>query len=89
MYQNPFINPNLINRTLFTLPKISLTNILTNTQKTLNVINQATTTYNQVKPIISNCKTLFKAFNIIKEEPKQDTNNINKKEKIEEQIFYL
>ena len=39
---------------------INLSSILTNTSKTLNVINQAIPIVTQVKPIIDNAKTMFK-----------------------------
>lgn len=45
---------------------INWTNMLANTSKTLDVINQAIPIVNQVKPILNNAKTMFKivsAFN--------------------------
>ena len=47
-------------------------NLLTNTSKTLNLINQAIPIYYQVRPIIKNCSTLFKIADIIKMDEKQD-----------------
>lgn len=38
--------------------KINLSSILSNTQKTLSVVNQAIPLYYQVKPIFKNLKTL-------------------------------
>ena len=42
------------------LSKINFSSILTNTQKTLNVVNQAIPLYHQVKPVVSNIKALGK-----------------------------
>lgn len=36
--------------------------LLTNTQKTLNVINQALPIYNQVKPMFKNVRTMFRVI---------------------------
>lgn len=52
---------------------------LNNTSKTLNVINQAIPIVYQVKPLITNAKTMFKIANIIKSDDKQPyINNYNK-----------
>ena len=50
---------------------ISLTGIINNTQKTLNIVNQAIPVIKQVKPVVSNAKTMFKVLNEFK---KSDTN---------------
>ena len=42
------------------LSKINLSSILTNAQKTLNVVNQAVPLYYQVKPVFKNIRTLGK-----------------------------
>ncbi len=42
------------------LSKINFSSILTNAQKTLNVVNQAVPLYYQVKPVFKNIKTLGK-----------------------------
>ncbi len=58
------------------LTNIKWGSILTNTQKTLNVINQAIPVYYQIKPIAQNLKSFGKimsAFN----EPDTKTNNNN------------
>lgn len=56
------------------LSKINWASLLTNAQKTLNVVNQAIPLYYQVKPVFSNIKTLSK---IGKEMNKTPTNNQN------------
>ena len=43
---------------------------LNNTSKTLNVINQAIPIVYQVKPLITNAKTMFRIANIIKSDDK-------------------
>lgn len=66
--------------------RINWSNILSNTQKTLNVINQAIPVYYQVKPIIGNAKTMFRMVNSLKE----DVNTKEeKKETSEGPVFFL
>lgn len=43
---------------------------LTNTSKTLNVINQAIPLFYQIRPLIQNAKTMFKIADIIKTDDK-------------------
>ena len=57
------------------LGKINFSSILTNTQKTLNVVNQAIPLYHQVKPVVSNLRAIRK---IGKEFTKINTSNTNK-----------
>ena len=71
-YQND-LNNNILGKRYKTFKKINWTNILNNTQKTLNVINQAIPVYYQVKPIIGNAKTMFRMINSLKEETKEET----------------
>lgn len=40
--------------------------ILSNTQKTLNIINQTIPVIKQVKPVVNNAKTMFKIMNEFK-----------------------
>lgn len=61
--------------------------IINNTQKTLNIINQAIPVVKQVSPVVRNAKTMFKVMNEFKKtdtSPTQNksvvkTNNIEKK----------
>lgn len=55
--------------------KINLGAILTNTQKTLNIVNQAIPLVYQVKPMVENAKTIFKVMGAVKEE---DGNTLNR-----------
>lgn len=81
-YQNGFVNKRL---GLFNLKKINWSNILNNTQKTLNVINQAIPVYYQIKPIWGNAKTMFRMVNAIKEDDKIEI----KKETSNGPVFFL
>lgn len=65
MYPNQFTNPNLISKLLNLKDTIKWSELLEGTKKTLDVVNQAIPIYYQVKPIISNAKTLFKVANVI------------------------
>ena len=64
-------------RGLFSLfkGKLNWGNILNNTQKTLNIINQAIPVFYQVKPIFNNTKTIFKIMGALKEDDKKSVNN--------------
>ena len=58
--------------------KINLGAILTNTQKTLNIVNQAIPIVYQVKPIVNNAKTLFKVIGAVNaKDPTPTTKIIN------------
>ncbi len=65
MYPNQFTNPSLISKLLNLKNTIKWSELLEGTKKTLDVVNQAIPIYYQVKPIISNAKTLFKVANVI------------------------
>ena len=81
------------------LPKrtFNWNNILNNTQRTLGIINQAIPLIYQVKPLVTNAKTLFRVANAInekddinKEEIKETYNNSYIEEKDSNgPIFYL
>lgn len=62
---------------LKTLSNIKWGNLLNNTQKTLNVINQAIPVYYQVKPIWGNLKSFSKILSEFKETDTNNNNNIN------------
>ena len=55
--------------------KINLGAILTNTQKTLNIVNQAIPLVYQVKPMVENAKTIFKVMGAVKENDNKSINN--------------
>ena len=59
---------------------INWSTILTNTQKTLNIVNQTIPVIKQMGPVMNNAKTMFKLMNEFKkvepnEKPKQIKNN--------------
>ena len=90
-YQNNF-NNNLFKRNFSNVKKINWSNILNNTQKTLNVINQAIPVYYQVKPIYQNAKTMFRMVNAIKSD--NDSSKPTQKEEIKKEtsngpVFFL
>ncbi len=72
---NPYASPGLLSKSLGLTKTINWTTLLDGTQKTLGVINQAIPIVYQVKPIISNAKTLFKIANVMNESPQ--TSQIN------------
>lgn len=49
-------------------PKFDWGSFLSNTQKTLNVVNQAIPIFYQIKPIWSNAKTMFKIMGAINDD---------------------
>lgn len=80
-YYIPYFNmyPNVVTPTLGStasggiLSKIlgkslNWSSILTNTQKTLGIVNQAIPMFKQVSPIVKNAKTMFKVMNEFKKE---------------------
>ncbi len=75
-----------------TMPKrgINWNNILNNTQRTLGIINQAIPIVYQVKPLLSNAKTLFRIAGAINsnDENTEVTNNIENEEDYNNNINY-
>lgn len=62
--------------------KLNWGSILNNTQKTLNIINQAIPVFYQVKPIFNNTKTIFKIMGALKDEDKKSVNTYSYQNKI-------
>ena len=56
------------------LKKVNFSNILSTTQKTLNVVNQAIPIVYQVKPLVNNAKTMFKVISAVKDNNTQSNN---------------
>lgn len=86
MYPNPYMRPSLFSM----LKNIGWSNLLDGTQKTLGVINQAIPIVYQVKPVVSNMRSIFKIANAIKspdnnQSTNKSTNNIN----TNKPIFYI
>lgn len=84
MYPNPY-KPGIIEM----LKGVKWGGILDGTQKTLGVINQAIPIVYQVKPLMTNMRSVFKIANMINEpappksEPNMTRNQTNKP------VFYL
>ncbi len=56
------------NLNIMQTPKFNWSEFLSNTQKTLNVVNQAIPIFYQIKPIWNNAKTMFRIMGAIKED---------------------
>jgi len=56
---------------------INWSSLLSNTQKTLGIINQAIPAFYQIKPIFGNMKTMFKVVNELNKEDININNNSN------------
>jgi len=56
---------------------INWSSLLSNTQKTLGIINQAIPAFYQIKPIFNNMRTMFKVVNEINKDDKPKNNNFN------------
>lgn len=91
-YENPYnfqnFGPrNFTRRSILgnhSLHRFNWSNILNNTQKTLNVINQAIPVYYQVKPIYNNAKTMLRMVSALKDDDTTQNNttqNSNQSEK--------
>ena len=57
--------------------RFNWSSILNNTQKTLNIINQAIPVMYQLKPIWNNTKTVFKIMGALKDDDSSSKKNIN------------
>ena len=86
-YNMPFVNPYNTLGVSSTLPKaggllsrlglrnINFGNILTNTSKTLNVINQAIPVVKQVGPMFNNMKSMLKIASLFNDATTPSNNN--------------
>ena len=71
MFNNGFgLYPSVAKQGLFAALKsrFNWSTILTNTQKTLNIVNQAIPLVYQVRPIIDNAKTVFKIMGAVRDD---------------------
>ena len=78
MYGYPYIRPSIFSRGLNLAKGINWANLLDGTQKTLGVINQAIPIIYQVKPVISNAKTIFKIADTLRNNNTNNNNSTNK-----------
>ena len=82
MFPNQFYSPI---QSLAPIAKktINWSGLLSNTQKTLNIVNQAIPIVYQIKPMVNNAKTIFKVANEFNKsdsnvtQPNNYQNNIN------------
>lgn len=76
---NPYMIPNqgASKSLLGGISKINWGNLLNNTQKTLNVINQAIPVYYQMKPIYNNAKTMFRLIGSFNDKGNSNSNERN------------
>ena len=74
--------------------------LLEGTKKTLDIVNQAIPIYYQIKPIVSNAKTLFKIAHVVNSNDQSIENNSQNKDEVQKKeevvsssnnspIFYL
>ncbi len=94
MYPNVTSTPTLLSKIISLKDSIKWGEILDGTKKTLDVISQAIPIYYQVKPIVSNAKTIFKIAGALNTN-NDSGNNIEQNKKEENispnnsPIFYL
>ena len=92
MFPNQFVKPNLFSKSLSAAKGINWSSLLDGTQKTLGIINQAIPIVYQVKPILTNAKTMFKIADVMKQ-PDTSFNDVqisNTKVNVENKpIFYI
>lgn len=62
---------------------INWSTILSNAQKTLNVVNQTIPVVKQIGPVVNNAKTMFKVMNEFKKIDSKTESNKNKQKPIE------
>lgn len=84
MYPNTYIRPSLFS----TLKNIGWSNILDGTQKTLGVINQAIPIVYQIKPVVSNVRSMFKIASAINS-PTESNNIKSSTPKSSNPVFYI
>ena len=71
MYPNPYMisqipKTSLLTKGISAIKSINWSTLLDGTQKTLGVINQAIPVVYQIKPIVSNAKTIFRIADSLK-----------------------
>ena len=85
MYPSPYLKPSIFT----TLKNIGWSNLLDGTQKTLGVINQAIPIVYQVKPVVSNMRSIFKIANAINTPDTPNTNNKQINQSTNKPVFYI
>lgn len=79
MFNNPMMYGNNFARggLLSGLRGLNWRGFLANTKETLGIINQTIPIIYQVKPIISNARTMFRLSNAIRSDDSSSNNNVN------------
>ena len=68
---------------------MNFSGFLDGAQKTLGLVNQTIPLIYQVKPIISNAKTMFKIADVIKSDDSTSNENISITDNANKPIFYI
>lgn len=92
MFPNQMMRPSLLGKGIGLAKGINWSSLLDGTQKTLGIINQAIPIIYQVKPIISNAKTMFKIADVINSPANDFKANLaisNVNHNINKPIFYI
>lgn len=70
-------NPGLLSNLFNGIKSMNWGGLLTNTQKTLGIVNQAIPVYHQVKPLYNNVKTAVRVFRAVNKDSKNDSSENN------------
>lgn len=89
MFPNQIARENVFSKSLNFAKGINWSGILDGTQKTLGIINQAIPIIYQVKPIISNARTMFKIADVINSNQSESEEAISTPLNTNKPIFYI
>ncbi|MBO6145405.1 MAG: hypothetical protein J6O62_01205 [Bacilli bacterium] len=81
MFPNQFYSP-MQSLAPIARKTINWGNLLSNTQKTLNIVNQAIPIVYQIKPIVNNARTIFKVANEFTKTNEQNNITVKKQDDI-------
>ena len=81
---NTISRPGLFSRIFGGIRGINFGNILSGTQKTLNIVNQTIPLVKQASPVVKNAKTMFKVMNEFKKVDTPSKKQIHKNNVINE-----
>lgn len=87
MYPNPYMisqipKTSLLTKGISAIKSINWSTLLDGTQKTLGVINQAIPVVYQIKPIVSNAKTIFRIADSLKSDDNKNTTPVQQEQNI-------
>ena len=76
-------NPGLLSNLFSSIKSLNWGGLLTNTQKTLGIVNQAIPVYHQVRPLYDNVKTAARVFKSVSKSNKEESiNNVTKEKSV-------